>query len=127
MQSVIPFDQLQQLLSNQENTVSPVSTASADKFKALMQHGHVVAPTDAGADSTSIVSRMIGAQDHAMQQVPLDMAYLMQNQDTMSTQQFVASAIQVSMEATMMQVDMQSKMAVVKSSKDSIETLMKNQ
>ena len=38
-----------------------------------------------------------------------------------------AAAIQVQLESASLQVDMQTKMAVVTSTKDAIETLMKNQ
>jgi len=45
----------------------------------------------------------------------------------MSMQQIATASMQVQLETAGMQVDLQSKLAVVTSSKDAIDTLMKNQ
>jgi type III secretion inner rod protein HrpB2 len=52
---------------------------------------------------------------------------MMNNVDSMSMGEITAAAMQLQIEAASLQVDMQTKMSVVTSSKDAIETLMKNQ
>jgi type III secretion inner rod protein HrpB2 len=52
---------------------------------------------------------------------------MIHNVDAMSPGELTASVVQLQIEAASLQVDMQMKMSVVTSSKDAIETLMKNQ
>jgi type III secretion inner rod protein HrpB2 len=117
---------LQTLTQQPTSGAAPVSAESGDKFAALMQQGQLTAPVD-GADSQSLVTKLVTDQDNALQQVPADISFLMEHQGTMSANQFTAAALQVSSETAMLQVNMEVKMAVVKSSKDAVETLMKNQ
>jgi type III secretion inner rod protein HrpB2 len=116
-----------QALTQQPTSGAPsVSADTGDKFAALMQQGQLTAPVD-GPDSQSLVTKLVTEQDDALQQVPADITFLMEHQSTMSANQFTAAALQVSSETAMLQVNMEVKMAVVKSSKDAVETLMKNQ
>lgn len=117
---------MQEALTHQTQSAPPVSPESGDKFAALMQQGNLTAPTD-GANSQSLVQKVVMEQDDALQQVPADISYLMQHAGSMNTQQFTAAALEVSANTAMVQVNMEVKMAVVKSSKDAVETLMKNQ
>lgn len=118
---------LQQALTQQTSSATPVTAASGDKFAALMQQGQLTAPLDGTGNAQTIVSKLVTEQDDALQQVPADIGFLMENQGSMTANQFTAAALHVSTEATMLQVNMEVKMAVVKSSKDAVETLMKNQ
>lgn len=117
---------LQALTQQPTSSGTSVTAESGDKFAALMQQGQLTAPVD-GADSQSLVTKLVTDQDNALQQVPADITFLMERQSSMSTNQFTAAALQVSSETAMLQVNMEVKMAVVKSSKDAVETLMKNQ
>ena len=117
---------LQALTQQPTSSGTSVTAESGDKFAALMQQGQLTAPVD-GPDSQSLVTKLVTDQDNALQQVPADITFLMEHQSSMSTNQFTAAALQVSSETAMLQVNMEVKMAVVKSSKDAVETLMKNQ
>jgi type III secretion inner rod protein HrpB2 len=117
---------LQALTQQSGSSATPVLDQSGDKFAALMQQGQLTPPVD-GPDSQSLVTKLVTDQDNALQQVPADITFLMEHQGTMSANQFTAAALQVSSETAMLQVNMEVKMAVVKSSKDAVETLMKNQ
>ncbi|HEY4353267.1 MAG TPA: type III secretion protein HrpB2 [Paraburkholderia sp.] len=99
----------------------------ADSFDAMMQRG-VMGPAAPSADTSgTMVSELVRGQDAAFQYVSNDMLYMMNNVDSMSMGEITAAAMQLQIEAASLQVDMQTKMSVVTSSKDAIETLMKNQ
>jgi len=70
---------------------------------------------------------MASSQDAAFKTVSDDMLYMISNSAGMSMQQIATASMQVQLETAGMQVDLQSKLAVVTSSKDAIDTLMKNQ
>jgi type III secretion inner rod protein HrpB2 len=55
------------------------------------------------------------------------MLYMISNAERMSMPQLTAATLQVQLETAGMQVDLQTKLAVVTSSKDALDTLMKNQ
>ncbi|MFP3247944.1 MAG: serine kinase, partial [Paraburkholderia sp.] len=75
----------------------------------------------------TLVSEVVRGEDTALQSVSNDMLFMLQNSSGMSMQQLTAATMAIQVESTNMQVDLQTKMAVVNSSKDALETLMKNQ
>ncbi|RQS15881.1 hypothetical protein [Burkholderia sp. Bp8998] len=107
--------------------VAPVSAHVADSFEAMMQRG-VMGPSSGTGDSAgTMISEIVRGEDAAFQTVSNDMLYMIHNVDAMSPGELTASVVQLQIEAASLQVDMQMKMSVVTSSKDAIETLMKNQ
>ncbi|PLZ00292.1 serine kinase [Burkholderia sp. WAC0059] len=99
----------------------------ADKFQALVEHGTPHRPEPASSPAETIVSHAIRAQNVELEQMPNDMLYLMQHSQSMSAQQLTNASLEVMFEMTSMTTDMQVKMAVVSSSKNAVQTLMKNQ
>lgn len=105
-------------------TVDPQRAA---RFAELMAHDRLGSVRPVEHDGSAVISEMVRNEDIAMQYVSNDVLFLMQHANGMSMNQFATAAMQVQVEAASLQVDMQAKMAVVTSSKDAIETLMKNQ
>ncbi|MEW6343394.1 MAG: serine kinase [Pseudomonadota bacterium] len=105
----------------------PAPPQQAASFEAMMQNG-VMGPGAPNEDTTgTLVSEVVRGEDTALQSVSNDMLFMLQNSSGMSMQQLTAATMAIQVESTNMQVDLQTKMAVVNSSKDALETLMKNQ
>lgn len=107
--------------------IAAVPPHVADSFETMMQRGVMGPSSETGDTAGTMISELVRGEDAAIQYVSNDMMYMMQNASSMSTGELTASAIQLQVEAASLQVDMQMKMSVVTSSKDAIETLMKNQ
>jgi len=105
----------------------PVPQALTGKFEALMQHQVVQAPPPHTDETSTMISNLMVSEDQAYQYVSNDMVFMLNNASAMSPNELTAAAIQVQVESASLQVDMQIKMSVVTSSKDAIDTLMKNQ
>ncbi|MFC0402809.1 type III secretion protein HrpB2 [Paraburkholderia rhizosphaerae] len=106
---------------------APVPAHVAGSFEAMMQRGVMGPGTPSEDTSGTMISEMVRGEDLALQYVSNDMLYMINNVDSMSMGELTAASIQLQIEAASLQVDMQTKMSVVTSSKDAIETLMKNQ
>jgi type III secretion inner rod protein HrpB2 len=104
-----------------------VDAPLAARFSELMTHSRMVAAQPPGADSGSLISEMLRSEDVALQYVSNDMLFMLEHANGMTMGQLTTASMQVQIEAASLQVDMQAKMSVVTSSKDAIETLMKNQ
>jgi type III secretion inner rod protein HrpB2 len=105
----------------------PVDPERAARFAELMSHSRLGAAQPVERDGGAVISDLVRNEDIALQYVSNDVLFLLEHADGMSMNQFATAAMQVQIEAASLQVDMQAKMAVVTSSKDAIETLMKNQ
>lgn len=105
----------------------PVDPQRAARFAELMAHDRLGSVRPVEPDGGAVISDMVRNEDIALQYVSNDVLFLMQHSNGMSMNEFASAAMQVQIEAASLQVDMQAKMAVVTSSKDAIETLMKNQ
>ncbi|AGK49851.1 MULTISPECIES: type III secretion protein HrpB2 [Burkholderia] len=108
------------------NVPPEVPADVAGRFQALMSNATPTPPV-AQAHETSAVSKLVETSDAALKQVLENTAYLSRHANEMSMSEMVAASIQVSAEATAMQIDLQAKMSVVTSTKDAIGSLMKNQ
>jgi len=103
------------------------------RFQELMAHGTPHSqghPDDVGA----IASKLVASQDAALQQIPNDMLYMMQNAQSVASQspqqamtQITQEGIYMSMEVTRTSMDLQMKMSLVSGAKDGLKTLLKNQ
>jgi type III secretion inner rod protein HrpB2 len=115
-------------------TQMPQSTqALAERFEQLMAHAAPRAHIDSSAHET-IVGKAIAAQESQWQTVPNDVLYLMQHPQSLPQEspieamdRHASEAIYVIQEMAQMNADMNIKLALVKSTKGSVETLMKNQ
>jgi type III secretion inner rod protein HrpB2 len=105
----------------------PVDSPLAARFDALMAQDRVGLVSPPSADSGSMIADLLRSEDLSMQYVSNDMLFMLEHSNAMTVRQFSAAAMQVQIEAGSLQVDLQAKMSVVTSSKDAIETLMKNQ
>jgi type III secretion inner rod protein HrpB2 len=103
-----------------------VSQQLADKFQSMVAHSTPHRPDDS-AHAPTIVTKAITDQDAAYAQVPNDMVYLMENGPMMSMDQITNASMFITLEMASMTTNLQVKMAVVTSSKDAVQTLMKNQ
>jgi type III secretion inner rod protein HrpB2 len=99
----------------------------ADAFRAMAQTSRMTPPQPPETDTGAVVSRLARSQDAAFRTVSDDMLYMISNAERMSMPQLTAATLQVQLETAGMQVDLQTKLAVVTSSKDALDTLMKNQ
>lgn len=111
---------------------SPPPTATqeqADRFQALMEQGTKAPPVQSVAEPSNhnIVSRAVSEQADYYRQVPNDVMYLMHHMSGMSMERMAAANMTVQMEISSLSADLQVKMAAVSSSKDAVQTLMKNQ
>jgi type III secretion inner rod protein HrpB2 len=109
---------------------SAVPQQLVDKFQALLAQGAQgtphVAETNA-VDNNNIVEKAVEGQASDYQQVPNDLLYMTQHMSTLSMQRIAAADMTVQLEVASLSADLQVKMAAVQSSKDAVQTLMKNQ
>jgi type III secretion inner rod protein HrpB2 len=127
MNTISPLMQVQHMLSpSVEQAFSQVSKAQGDTFQNLAQNSRMTAP-DASGQTENVVSQLAQAEDTQIQSASNDALFLMNEMPNMSVQQLSAASMQVQVEMSSLTADLQAKMSVATSTKDSIETLMKNQ
>ncbi|MCP1119707.1 hypothetical protein [Robbsia andropogonis] len=97
-----------------------------NNFAEMMRTSRV-GPSAPTGDAGTVISKLVEGEDEAFTYVSNDMLYMLNNANSMSMGELTTAMTQVQVEAASMQVDLQMKMSVVNSSKDAIETLMKNQ
>jgi type III secretion inner rod protein HrpB2 len=107
--------------------VQPVSPQLAASFEAMMQNGVMTSAAPSSDPAGTMVSEVLRGEDTALQAVSNDMLFMLNNSNGMSMQELTSATMAIQIESTSMQVDLQTKMAVVNSSKEALETLMKNQ
>ncbi|WP_181885560.1 type III secretion protein HrpB2 [Trinickia dinghuensis] len=105
----------------------PIDAPLAARFSKLMAHDRLPPVQAPESESGAWIGQLLRNEDMAIQYVSNDMLFILQHENSMTISQFGAAAMQVQIEAGSLQVDLQAKMSVVTSSKDAIETLMKNQ
>ncbi|MGH8778296.1 serine kinase [Paraburkholderia sp.] len=110
--------------------VEPTATPQqADRFQELMTQGAPTPPVESVPEHPdhNIVTRAVSEQADYYRQVPNDVMYLTQHMSSMSIQNVAAANMTVQLEVASLNADLQVKMAAVQSSKDAVQTLMKNQ
>jgi type III secretion inner rod protein HrpB2 len=107
----------------------PAPQQLADKFQALMAQGVPTPPVQSMPEHPdhNIVSKAVSEQADYYRQVPNDVMYMTQHMSSMSMQNMAAANMTVQLEISSLSADLQVKMAAVQSSKDAVQTLMKNQ
>jgi type III secretion inner rod protein HrpB2 len=124
------------------NPADAVSQSAAERFQTLMAQptNSAQAPAagaPAGLEGVShasgaqhepnIVSRAVEEQADYYRQVPNDVLYLGQHLSSLSMDRLAAADMTIQLEIASLNADLQVKMATVQSSKDAVQTLMKNQ
>jgi type III secretion inner rod protein HrpB2 len=130
MSATIAAAQLQTLVQNASQQPADAGAAThklGEKFAAMLQQPHMAKPESPGDGSTSIVSKVMGAQDAELQHTVNDVMQVTRDLPTMSVPEMNAAMMRTTLELAGTQLDMEAKMGVANSSKSAIETLMKNQ
>lgn len=107
-----------------------VPQALADRFQSMMQQGASPTPLDSLVGQSghgSIVTKAVEEQAEYYRQVPNDVLYMSQHLSALSMERLAAADMTIQLEIASMNADLQVKMAAVQSSKDAMQTLMKNQ
>ncbi|MEJ0003128.1 MAG: serine kinase [Pararobbsia sp.] len=99
----------------------------ADKFQAMMAHSTPYMPELHPGERTDIVAKAVEEQANYYHQVPNDVMYMTQHMSALSMERLAAADMTVQLEISSLNADLQVKMATVQSSKDAVQTLMKNQ
>ncbi|MGF6292691.1 hypothetical protein [Paraburkholderia youngii] len=87
-----------------------------------------MAPPDHRGDmSANVIAKVAASQDAEIQKSVNDVLALSSQASSMSVQEMTAASMKVALELASTQLDMEARMGVVKSSRSSVETLMKNQ
>jgi type III secretion inner rod protein HrpB2 len=105
---------------------SSPSQQLVDKFQTLMAQGGQPSQQVHPAQQ-DILTKAVQDQDDYARMVPNDLQYVTQHLSAMSMQRITAVTMQMNLEIANLGADMDAKMAAVQSSKDAIQTLMKNQ
>ncbi|MDQ7980264.1 serine kinase [Paraburkholderia sp. SARCC-3016] len=104
-----------------------VPQALTDRFLAAMAKAEPHVPPVHATGHDNIVVRAVEERAEDDRKVPNDVLYLRQHASGLSLDRMVAANLTVSEEVTLSTADLQVKMAMVNSSKDAVQTLMKNQ
>ena len=128
MEPTIVSKQLQTVLEKEATTTSTqVDPQLADKFQSMVANGKMAKPEVNTPDAGAFIEKAVKEQDKAFNDVSNDVVFMMQDANRMSMQELTAAAMQVQVETASLQVDLQTKLSVVTSTKDAVDTLMKNQ
>lgn len=100
--------------------------ALGDKFQSMLAQGSPTQPVHAN-DAGHMVTQAVQEQASDYRQVPNDVMYMSQHMNSMSMERMAATNMTVQLEIASLNADLQVKMAAVQSSKDAVQTLMKNQ
>jgi type III secretion inner rod protein HrpB2 len=105
-----------------------VSQQLADKFQAMMAQAnpHQVAAVHP-TERADIVTKAVEEQADYYRQVPNDVLYMTQHMSALTMERLAAADMTIQLEIASLNADLQVKMATVQSSKDAVQTLMKNQ
>jgi type III secretion inner rod protein HrpB2 len=97
-----------------------------DKFQAMLAQVEPNPHAVHGAGQ-NIVTKAVEEQSDYYRQVPNDVLYMSQHMSSLSMERIAAADMTVQLEIASLNADLQVKMAAVQSSKDAVQTLMKNQ
>ncbi|MBN3807423.1 serine kinase [Paraburkholderia sp. Ac-20336] len=130
--SMITAAQFQHELSHLTEATAPQPAAApqalVDKFQAMMANPTPNAvPEVHQIGHTDIVTKAVKEQADYYHAVPNDVLYMSQHASTLSMQHLASADMTVQLEIASLNMDLQVKMATVQSSKDAVQTLMKNQ
>jgi type III secretion inner rod protein HrpB2 len=130
---------LEQEIGRVLDTGTPATSASqsaVERFQALLAQApdslpaagaEGVHPAAAAHDAPNIVTRAVEQQADYYRQVPNDVLYMSQHLSALSMERLAAADMTIQLEIASLNADLQVKMATVQSSKDAVQTLMKNQ
>ncbi|MDH6146199.1 MULTISPECIES: hypothetical protein [Paraburkholderia] len=129
---------LEQEISRVLDTGTPgaPSQSAAERFQALLAQAPDSLPpegtqglhaVEGAGHPPNIVTRAVEEQADYYRQVPNDVLYMSQHLSALSMERLAAADMTIQLEIASLNADLQVKMATVQSSKDAVQTLMKNQ
>lgn len=129
---------LEQEISRVLDTGTPdaPSQSAAARFQALLAQAPDALPpqgtqgvqaVEGAGQPPNIVTRAVEEQADYYRQVPNDVLYMSQHLSALSMERLAAADMTIQLEIASLNADLQVKMATVQSSKDAVQTLMKNQ
>jgi type III secretion inner rod protein HrpB2 len=98
-----------------------------DKFQAMLAQVEPNPHAVHAGGQPNIVTKAVEEQSDYYRQVPNDVLYMSQHMSSLSMERIAAADMTVQLEIASLNADLQVKMAAVQSSKDAVQTLMKNQ
>jgi type III secretion inner rod protein HrpB2 len=98
-----------------------------DKFQSMLAQVEPNPHALHAGEHTNIVTKAVEEQSDYYRQVPNDVLYMSQHMSSLSMERIAAADMTVQLEIASLNADLQVKMAAVQSSKDAVQTLMKNQ
>jgi type III secretion inner rod protein HrpB2 len=108
-------------------TVDAASQHLVDKFQAMMAHANHLAPAAHPGEHSDLMTKAVEQQADYYREVPNDVLYMTQHMSALSMERLAAADMTIQLEIASLNADLQVKMATVQSSKDAVQTLMKNQ
>ncbi|MBN3857574.1 serine kinase [Paraburkholderia sp. Ac-20340] len=105
--------------------------ALAERFQALLEQEPgaqaSLSATSAPGSRLDVVKQAVEDQAADYRQVPNDVLYMSQHLSALSMERLAAADMTIQLEIASLNADLQVKMATVQSTKDAVQTLMKNQ
>jgi type III secretion inner rod protein HrpB2 len=119
-------------IANEATTPDAVQATQApqhlvDKFQSMLAQVQPNPHALPGVEHPNIVTKAVAEQSEYYRQVPNDVLYMSQHMSSLSMERIAAADMTVQLEIASLNADLQVKMAAVQSSKDAVQTLMKNQ
>ncbi|WP_321816625.1 MULTISPECIES: serine kinase [unclassified Paraburkholderia] len=110
---------------------STPTSALAERFQALLEQEPgaqaSLSATSASGSRLDVVKQAVEDQAADYRQVPNDVLYMSQHLSALSMERLAAADMTIQLEIASLNADLQVKMATVQSTKDAVQTLMKNQ
>jgi type III secretion inner rod protein HrpB2 len=133
--TIAALHQYQSLVGQDATAVSPAAPAApsqvsedlVQKFQAMMAQTAPQAVGNSSSHTQNVLSKAVAEQAEDYRRVPNDVLYMTQNMSSVSMDRLMAADMNIQLEIASMNADLQVKMAAVQSSKDAVQTLMKNQ
>lgn len=99
----------------------------AEKFQAMLNESGQGVSVHTTGSHENLLTKAVEEQANDYRQVPNDVMYMTHHMSSLSMQRLAAADMTIQLEISSLSADLQVKMATVQSSKDAVQTLMKNQ
>ncbi len=99
----------------------------AEKFQAMLNETTPSTSVQSTGSHENLLTKAVEEQANDYRQVPNDVMYMSHHMSSLSMQRLAAADMTIQLEISSLSADLQVKMATVQSSKDAVQTLMKNQ
>jgi type III secretion inner rod protein HrpB2 len=113
--------------SANDTAATAVPQHLVDKFQSMLAQAASHAQHAQSAHHETMVTKAVEEQSNYYRQVPNDVLYMTQHMSALTMERLAAADMTIQLEIASLNADLQVKMATVQSSKDAVQTLMKNQ